>query len=73
MTNPLAQGRIRMGETAIAKENDAALRPYFAPASWIVAAQFGASPDDDDTALPGLSMHQTPVLEPSRLREREAE
>ena len=28
---------------------------------------------DDDTALPGLSMHQTPVLEPSRLREREAE
>jgi predicted ester cyclase len=31
MTNPLAQGLIRIGETAITKENDAALRAYFAP------------------------------------------
>ena len=30
MTNPLAQGLISIGETAIAKENDAALRAYFA-------------------------------------------
>ena len=33
----------------------------------------GASLDDDDTALPRISMHQTRVLQPSRLREREAE
>jgi hypothetical protein len=37
------------------------------------ATQFGALSDDDHTTLPGFSMHQTPVLEPSRLRERETE
>src|ERR1700747_1874125 len=31
VSHPLAQGLIRIGETAIAKENDDALRAYFAP------------------------------------------
>jgi predicted ester cyclase len=30
-SHPLAQGLVRIGETAIAKEDDAALRAYFAP------------------------------------------
>ena len=47
-------------------------RPRF-PNEQFSAAQFGALLDDDDTTPPGFSMHQTPVLEPSRLREREAE
>src|SRR5882672_1984899 len=30
-------------------------------------------PDDNDSTLPGFSVDQTPVLEPSRCGEREAE
>src|SRR2546422_10769642 len=33
----------------------------------------GALPDDNDSTLPGFSVYQTPVLEPSRRGEREAE